>query len=121
MAIVRTVFSPGYMKQKLLLLLLLLLSLSSSWLYSPLMDCDLQFLNPTVGRTPWTAKQSITRSLSTPRTTQTQNKHIQTSIPQVRFKPITPVFKWAKTVHASNRMDTVISTKMFSDILSTEH
>jgi hypothetical protein len=41
-----------------------------------------------------------------------QNKHrinAQTSMPQVGFEPTTPVFEWAKTVHASDGAATVIS------------
>jgi hypothetical protein len=34
------------------------------------------------------------------RTTQTQNKRTQTSMPQVRFEPTIPVLERAKTVHA---------------------
>jgi hypothetical protein len=40
--------------------------------------------------------------------TQTQKKHRQTSIPQVGFEPMIPVFKRAKTVHALNSAATVI-------------
>jgi hypothetical protein len=36
------------------------------------------------------------------RTTQTQNKRRQTSMPHVEFEPTTPVFERAKTVHALN-------------------
>jgi hypothetical protein len=35
----------------------------------------------TIGRTPWTGDQSITRPLPTHRTTQTQNKRTQTLMP----------------------------------------
>jgi hypothetical protein len=56
----------------------------------------------TVSRTPWTGDQSIAR------TTQTQNKGAQTSMPQVGFEPTIPAFQWTKTVHASDRAATVI-------------
>jgi hypothetical protein len=42
----------------------------------------------------------IVRPLPTFRTTQTQNKYTQTSMPQVGFKSTTPVFQQVKTVHA---------------------
>jgi hypothetical protein len=35
--------------------------------------------------------------------TQTQNKHKQTSMPQVRFEPMIPAYERAKTVHALDR------------------
>jgi hypothetical protein len=41
--------------------------------------------------------------------TQTQNKHRQTSMPQMGFEPIIPVFEQAKTFHASDHVATVIS------------
>jgi hypothetical protein len=40
--------------------------------------------------------------------TQTQNKHKQTSIPWVGFKPMIPAFVRVKTFHALNRAATVI-------------
>jgi hypothetical protein len=64
----------------------------------------------TVGRTPWTGDQPVARKLPTHRTTQTQNKRTQTSMPQVGFQPTIPVFEQAKTVHASDRTATVIGT-----------
>jgi hypothetical protein len=46
-----------------------------------------QFLNLyTVGRTPWTGDQPVARALPTHRTTQTQNKRTQTSMPRVGFE-----------------------------------
>jgi hypothetical protein len=42
------------------------------------------------------------------RTTQSQNKSRQTSLPSVRFQPKIPVFERAKTVHALNRGTTVV-------------
>jgi hypothetical protein len=63
-----------------------------------------QFLNLyIVSRIPWTADQTVARPLPTHRTTQTQNKRAQTSMPQVGFKPTMPVFKRANTVHALDR------------------
>jgi hypothetical protein len=55
-----------------------------------------QFLNlNTVGSTPWTRDQAVTRPLPTHRTTQTQNKRAQTST--------IPLFERVKTVHALDR------------------
>jgi hypothetical protein len=42
------------------------------------------------------------------RTTQTQNKRTQTSIPRVAFETTIPFFKRAKTVHALDRAANVI-------------
>jgi hypothetical protein len=64
----------------------------------------------TVGRTPWTGDQPIVRVLPIHGTTQTQNKHTQTSRPRVGFEPMIPVFERAKTVHALDSAATVIST-----------
>jgi hypothetical protein len=55
----------------------------SQWLYSPL-DLGRFFsflIIYTVGRTPWTGDQPVARPLLTHRTTQTQNKRTQTSMP----------------------------------------
>jgi hypothetical protein len=53
--------------------------------------------------TPWKGVQPVARPPRTRRTTQTQNKRTQTSMPQVGFEPTIPVFKRAKTVHALDR------------------
>jgi hypothetical protein len=68
---------------------------NAKWLYSPCGPWPLsQFLNLyTVSRTPWTGDRLITRLVPTHRTTQTQNKHRQTSKPRVEFEPMIPVFK----------------------------
>jgi hypothetical protein len=80
------------------------------WLYSPYGPWPLfQFLNLyKVGRTPWTGDEPVARPLPTQRTTQTQKKRTQTSIPRVGFEPTIPVFGRAKTVHALDRAATVI-------------
>jgi hypothetical protein len=57
----------------------------------------------TDGRTPWTGDQPIARPLPTHRTTQTQNKRTQTSMPRVGFEPTIPVFEQEKTVHDLGR------------------
>jgi hypothetical protein len=67
------------------------------------------FLNLyTVGRTPWTGDQPVARPLPTQRTTQTQNKHTQTSMPRVGYEPMIPVFERAKTLYALDRAAIVI-------------
>jgi hypothetical protein len=79
------------------------------WIYSPCGPWPLfQFLNVyTVGRTLWAVDQPVAKLLPTHRTTQTQNKRRQTSIPSVGFEPTIPVFERAKTVHALDRPATV--------------
>jgi hypothetical protein len=62
----------------------------------------------TVGRTPWTGDKPITRTLPAHRTTKTQNKRTQTSMPQVEFEHTTPVFERTKMVHALDTAATVI-------------
>jgi hypothetical protein len=57
--------------------------------------------------------QTVTRLLPTHRTTQTQNKCIQTSMPRVGFKPMIPVLERAKTVHVLDRIATVISLSLY--------
>jgi hypothetical protein len=47
-----------------------------------------QFLNLyTFGKIPWTGDQPVARPLSANRTTQTQNKRTQTSMPRVELEP----------------------------------
>jgi hypothetical protein len=62
----------------------------------------------TASRTPWTKNQPVARPLPARRTTQTQNKPKQTSMPSVGFEPTIPVFQRAKTVHTLDRAATVI-------------
>jgi hypothetical protein len=58
-----------------------------------------QFLNlHKIGRTPWTGDQPIARPLPAHRTTQTQNKRTQISMPRLGFELMIPVFERAKTV-----------------------
>jgi hypothetical protein len=81
------------------------------WLYSPLLDLGRFFsflILYTVGKTPWTGDQPVARPLSTHRTTQTQNKGTQTSLPWVRFEPTIPALEGAKTVHALDCAATAI-------------
>jgi hypothetical protein len=51
---------------------------------------------------------AVVKPLPVHRTTQTQNKRTQTSMPRVGFEPTIPVFELAKTVHALDRAATVI-------------
>jgi hypothetical protein len=68
-----------------------------------------QFLNTIYSlSTPWTGNQAVARPLPTHTTTQTQNKHTQTSMPRVRFELMTPALERMKTVHALDRAATVM-------------
>jgi hypothetical protein len=81
------------------------------WLYVLLLDLARLFrilILYTDGRAPWTGDQPVARPLPTQRTTQTQNKRTQTSIPRVGFDPTIPAFERAKTVHALDRAATAI-------------
>jgi hypothetical protein len=62
----------------------------------------------TVGRTPWTGDQPVSRPLPTHRTTRIQNKATQTITPRMEFEPTTEVFQRGKTNHALDRPVTVI-------------
>jgi hypothetical protein len=81
------------------------------WLYSPSLDPGRFFkflILYTVGRTPWTEDHPVTRPLPTHKTTQTQNKRAQTSMPRVGFEPTIPVLEQVKIVHALDCAATVI-------------
>jgi hypothetical protein len=52
--------------------------------------------------------QPVARPLPAQRRTQTQNKRAQTSMPKVGFKPMIPVFEWAKAVHALDSVATMM-------------
>jgi hypothetical protein len=64
----------------------------------------------TVSSTPWMGDQPVARPLPTHRTTQTQKKCTQTSLPEVVFEPTIPVFEQVKTIHALDRAVTVIGS-----------
>jgi hypothetical protein len=90
------------------------------WLYSPLLGLgrfSVFLISHTVGRTPLTGDQPVASPLSTHRTTQTQNKCTQTSMPWVGFEPTTPVFERAKAVHVLDRGVTVSSQSYQTAIL----
>jgi hypothetical protein len=86
------------------------------WFYSPCRPWLLfQYLNLyTVHRTTWTGDQPVARPLLIHRTTQTQNKRSQISIPLVGFEPTVPAFRRVKTVHALYRAAAVIGTNFHS-------
>jgi hypothetical protein len=74
----------------------------------------------TVGTTPWKGDQPDARQLPTHGTTQAQNKRTQTSMPRVGFEPTIPVFERAKTVHALDRVATVIGfDAMYSELMTS--
>jgi hypothetical protein len=82
------------------------------WLYSALLDLCSFFsflILYTVGGTPWTVDQPVTRLLPAHRTTQTQIAHTQTFMPWVGFETMITAFKRAKIVRALDRAATVIS------------
>jgi hypothetical protein len=56
----------------------------------------------TAGRAPWTGDQPTARHIYTENNTK-QKKHTKAATPLVGFEPTTPVFEWAKTVHALDR------------------
>jgi hypothetical protein len=85
------------------------------WLYSPLSTIGrfLSFLILyTVRKTPWRGNQPVARPLPTYRTTQTENKRTQTSLPRVGFEPTIPAIERAKTVYILDRAATLIG-RMF--------
>jgi hypothetical protein len=89
------------------------------WLYSPCWSSPLfQFMiyTQTVGLLG-TGDQPVTRPLPTPRTTQTQNRRTQTSMPRVGVEPPIPVLERAKTVHALDRAAAVIGFRVVWDHL----
>jgi hypothetical protein len=53
----------------------------------------------TVDMTPYMGDGTVAKPLPTHRTTRTQNKRTQTSIPRVEFEPTIPVFERPKTVY----------------------
>jgi hypothetical protein len=81
-------------------------------LYSPLLDLG-RFFSFLIfygdSRTSWTGDQPVARPLPRHRTTQTQNKRTQTFMLRVGLEHTIPVFEGSKTVHALDRVATVIS------------
>jgi hypothetical protein len=73
------------------------------------------FILYTVGRTPWTSNQPVARPLAIHRTTQTQNKRTQTSMPPVESEPTIPAFERAKIVRSLERAATAIAMCMIID------
>jgi hypothetical protein len=94
------------------------------WLYSHLLGLGRFFsflILYTVGRIPWMGDQPVAMPLSTHRTTQTQNKRTQISIPRVRFEPTIPAFKRAKTVHALHRAAILMGSFGYNDAQITRY
>jgi hypothetical protein len=81
------------------------LRLYSPWTLAAFFSFLIQY---TVGRTPWKGDQPVARPQPTHRTTQTQHKRTQTSMPRVRLEATIPMLKRAKTHHALDRAATVI-------------
>jgi hypothetical protein len=117
--------SPGFRTEKVHFFILLKCFLYLSIYGSAALFWTLalfQFLNLyTVGRTPWTGDQPVAKPLLTHRTTQTQNKGTQTSMPRVGFEPTIPLLERAKTVHALDRAATVIGRNALSPPQITHH
>jgi hypothetical protein len=70
----------------------------------------------TVGRSPRTGDQPVSRPLHTHRTTQTQNKRTQASILLVEFEPTILVLEWAKTILVLDRATTMTSSVVFTRV-----
>jgi hypothetical protein len=103
------------MSNSLVMLLLLLLSLLLLMLYSRLLHLGRFFsflILHSVGRTPCSEDQPVARPQPTHRTTETQNRHIQTSMSRVEFEPKTPLFNREKTVYFLDRVATVIGSAL---------
>jgi hypothetical protein len=65
----------------------------------------------TLDRTPWNLINPVARPLLTGRTTQTQKKRGQSSMPRVGFESTILLFERTKRFHASDRAATVICTR----------
>jgi hypothetical protein len=65
--------------------------------------------------------QPVARPLPTNRTTQTQNKGKQPSMPSVGLEPTIPAFEREKTVYALDRTATVIVFPSFIDTPTINH
>jgi hypothetical protein len=73
-----------------------------------LADFSVSYSFYTVGRTPWTVDQLVTRPVPVHRTAQTQNKRTQTFMPQVGFEPTISLFEQSKAFHSLDCVATVI-------------
>jgi hypothetical protein len=97
----------------LLLLLILRLCLLGPLAYFPSeLIWNYGTYKQSVGLLGW-GISPVAKSPSTHRTTQTQNKLRQTSMPWVGFEPTIPVFERAAAFHALNRAATVIGMIQF--------
>jgi hypothetical protein len=72
----------------------------------------------TFGKTPWTGDQPVARPLPARRTTQTQNKRTQISMPQLGLELMISVFEQAKTVHALDRAAPVIGGNTIYQVIN---
>jgi hypothetical protein len=72
----------------------------------------------TVGRTPYMGDQPVARPLPTHRTTQTQNRRTQTSMPGVGFEPKVPVLQPAKTVHVIGQKGLMLAIIQYKSVSS---
>jgi hypothetical protein len=117
-----TMYHDRHLQNHYLITIHRCLILSVYLLYRPLLDIGHFFsflILYTVGRTPWTTDQAVTRPLSAQRTAQTQNKCTQTPMLQVRIELTVPVFGRAKTVHALDRAATVVEQPILCYVIST--
>jgi hypothetical protein len=99
------VYLLGYSESKSLSLICIYL-----WPYSPLLGLGRFFsflIFHTIDGTPRTGDQPVARPLPAHGAAQTQNKHTQTSMPQVGFELTIPAFQLAKTVRALDCAATV--------------
>jgi hypothetical protein len=86
----------------IIIIIIALQSLVGSWLL-------FQFLSVyEVGNLPSTGDQPFARPLPTRRTTQTETKRPETSMPWMGIEPTIPVFERVRTVHALDCAATVI-------------
>jgi hypothetical protein len=86
-------------------------------LYSPLLDLGRLFsflILHTPDRSPWMGDQPVAGPLTTHRTTQTQTKRTQTSMPREGFETTISAFQRAKTVHVLDRTHTVIGKDLIA-------
>jgi hypothetical protein len=85
-----------------------LLSSAALFLGGALASFSVFLILHTIGRAPWTGHQPVAWPLPTHRTTQTQNKRTQSSVPPVEFEPTISVLEREKTVYACDHATSVI-------------
>jgi hypothetical protein len=104
---------PIFWLSIIIIIIIIIIVVALQPLFEPWSLSLILILN-TVGRTPSTGDQPLSSPLSTHRTTQTQNKRTQTSMPRVRFEPTIPDFERTKTLYALIRAATVIGLFNFT-------